>query len=68
MKKSDIITQIESLDANLVWEIDSPLYYPFIGWNGGNDSYWLNQNLSEATVATLTKLLTELKTRTTQMC
>ena len=52
-----------------MWEIDSPGYYQFIGWNGSqdDDSYWLNHSLNEATVPLLKNLLNELKTRT-QMC
>ena len=61
MKKIEIIKKIEDFNPNLVWEIDEEKFYGLIGWNGGDDSFWLNSALEDSKNLLLNELLKELK-------
>lgn len=65
MDKKNVIAKIVQFNPNVVWEIDDPLLYGCIGWNGSlcEDSYWYEVNIMRYTLSDLKKCLTLLKKR-----
>ena len=61
MTKRNLIKAIEEYDGGLVWEIDDEKYYGLIGWDGGDNSYWLVHNMEVTNNQVLSDLLNELK-------
>jgi len=61
MRKLDIINKIKKFNSDLVWELDSPIYYASIGWAGSvKNTYWYDDGLNSLTVKVLSSLLSKL--------
>lgn len=61
--KNFLIEKIMTYSANIAWEIDDPLLYGCIGWNGmlTEDSYWHEIGMKQYTVLDLKKCISLLK-------
>jgi len=70
MNKAQLISKVLEYNASIVWDIDSPLYYPLIGWSGQQDAdstYWLEHELEGMTNDFIKNLLKELADSLTEI-